>query len=160
MKRQSNSSNRQLAVSAQKDKRVLVLFLLGAIALCSPLAAVFVPSQPASPNKYWYNGQKLIVTKEHKPSGNFDEISFDKALNSKRALTPQLSILLNKPFPINKASQEELQLLPGVGPSLAEKIYTYRLRHGNFLSIEQLVMVPGIGTKTAATLQPLLTFTL
>ena len=46
---------------------------------------------------------------------------------------------------INTASASELGLLPGVGPSLAEKIIDYRSQNGPFLSIEDIINVPGAG---------------
>jgi len=46
---------------------------------------------------------------------------------------------------INTASQEELVSLPGIGPSLAEKIITYRRENSAFLLPEDITKVPGIG---------------
>ena len=48
---------------------------------------------------------------------------------------------------INKATINELQNLPGVGSSLAEKIFNYRKENGNFKKIEDLKKVNGIGEK-------------
>jgi competence protein ComEA len=46
---------------------------------------------------------------------------------------------------INTADAPELEDLPGIGPSLAQKIIAYRQDHGPFMSIEDLLKVPGIG---------------
>ena len=46
---------------------------------------------------------------------------------------------------INKATQTELETLPGVGPSTAEKIIAYRKQNGNFKNIEDIMNVNGIG---------------
>ncbi len=46
---------------------------------------------------------------------------------------------------INKASKEELNTLPGIGESTAEKIINYRKEHKSFKSIEELKEVKGIG---------------
>lgn len=48
---------------------------------------------------------------------------------------------------INKANSEELQKINGVGPSLAEKIITYREENGKFRSVEDLKNVSGIGER-------------
>lgn len=56
---------------------------------------------------------------------------------------------------INTASATELALLPGVGPSLAAAIVTYRVKHGRFASVAALDSVPGIGPKRLAEITPL-----
>lgn len=49
---------------------------------------------------------------------------------------------------INTASPEELQMLPGVGPVLANRIWQYRKEHGRFKAKTELLHVKGIGKKT------------
>ena len=46
---------------------------------------------------------------------------------------------------INEATQTELETLPGIGPSIALKIISYRKENGNFSSIEDIKNVSGIG---------------
>ena len=46
---------------------------------------------------------------------------------------------------INKASQVELETLPGIGPSTALKIIEYREENGKFEQIEDIKNVSGIG---------------
>lgn len=52
------------------------------------------------------------------------------------------------PININTASQEDLETLPGIGPSKAAAIIEYRQQHGPFARIEDLQEVKGIGPKT------------
>ncbi len=52
------------------------------------------------------------------------------------------------PININTASPSELDALPGIGPSLANAIITYRNENGPFASPHDIVAVPGIGEKT------------
>jgi competence protein ComEA len=49
------------------------------------------------------------------------------------------------PLDLNSASLEQLDALPGIGPTTAQKILDYRQAHGSFHSIADLDAVPGIG---------------
>ena len=46
---------------------------------------------------------------------------------------------------INKASQTELETIPGIGPSTALKIVNYRTENGKFNNIEDIKNISGIG---------------
>jgi competence protein ComEA len=46
---------------------------------------------------------------------------------------------------LNAATASELEALPGVGPVLAGRIVAFRTERGPFLSVEDLLDVPGIG---------------
>lgn len=58
---------------------------------------------------------------------------------------------------LNRATLEQLDTLPGVGPALAGRILEYRQKQGGFSSIDQLQDVSGIGPKVFASIAPLLT---
>ncbi|MEN9911205.1 MAG: hypothetical protein RLZZ441_773, partial [Actinomycetota bacterium] len=51
---------------------------------------------------------------------------------------------------INTATAEDLDTLPRIGVTLAERIIAYRDEHGPFAGIESLLEVPGIGDLTLA----------
>ncbi|MBW3622483.1 MAG: helix-hairpin-helix domain-containing protein [Armatimonadetes bacterium] len=57
---------------------------------------------------------------------------------------------------VNTATLEELDRLPGVGPSTAQKIMEYRDSHGPFTSPEGLLEVKGIGPKKLEKMRPYL----
>jgi competence ComEA-like helix-hairpin-helix protein len=60
------------------------------------------------------------------------------------------------PLDLNRASQHDLERLPGIGPGLAARIVDVRARRGIFGSGEDLRRVRGIGDTTLARLRPLL----
>lgn len=49
---------------------------------------------------------------------------------------------------LNSAAQQELDLLPGIGPVKAAAIIDYRAEHGPFSDVQELLEVPGIGEAT------------
>ena len=58
------------------------------------------------------------------------------------------------PIDLNRASVEELQQLPGVGPATAQKIAEYRAEIGGFKSVDDLDGVKGIGPKKLDKIRP------
>lgn len=58
---------------------------------------------------------------------------------------------------INTASETELETLPGIGPTMAQRILTWRGQHGHFDSISQLRDVQGIGPGRYAKIAKLVT---
>ena len=58
---------------------------------------------------------------------------------------------------INTASASELDTLPGIGPTTAQKIVEYRDQNGPFVSIEDIINVSGIGPGTYERIKDLIT---
>ena len=65
----------------------------------------------------------------------------------------QTPLLVN----INTADAKELDELPGVGPSTAQKIIEHRHHRGKFRSVDDREEVPGIGPKTLEKIRPFAT---
>ncbi len=63
-------------------------------------------------------------------------------------MDPAKRFLYFVPFGINRASAEELLLVPGIGETTAQAIVSYRQRQGGFARLESLLDVPGIGRHT------------
>lgn len=86
--------------------------------------------------------------------GKPDLIAVPNDENSQNRTTKQT--VANKPvlLNINTASAEELQTLPNIGESTAQKIVDYRTQHGDFPSVDALQNVKGIGAKTLEKLKP------
>lgn len=55
---------------------------------------------------------------------------------------------------LNRASAEDFERLPGIGPVLAGRIIEYRASQGTFHDIEQLRQVKGIGSKKFEQIRP------
>lgn len=58
---------------------------------------------------------------------------------------------------INTASLEELDSLPGIGPTIAQRIIDYRNENGPFNTIEDIQNVSGVGPSTFEEIQDLIT---
>jgi len=61
----------------------------------------------------------------------------------------------SSPVDLNSATAEQLDGLPGVGPTTAAAILAYRDEHGRFGSVEELLDVRGIGEAKLEQLRPL-----
>ncbi|GJQ22595.1 MAG: helix-hairpin-helix domain-containing protein [Planctomycetia bacterium] len=48
---------------------------------------------------------------------------------------------------INTATEEQIAVLPGIGPKLASEVVSYRKANSNFREIEDLKKVKGVGDK-------------
>ncbi|MBK7451727.1 MAG: helix-hairpin-helix domain-containing protein [Anaerolineales bacterium] len=57
---------------------------------------------------------------------------------------------------INTASAEELDNLPGIGPTIAQRIVEYREANGSFQTIDDLMNVSGIGPSTFENIKELI----
>ena len=56
---------------------------------------------------------------------------------------------------LNRASLQQLDALPGIGPVTAQRILDWRAQHGRFTRVEQLREVDGIGERRFAQLRGL-----
>jgi competence protein ComEA len=77
------------------------------------------------------------------------------------AAEPRISPLPDRPVAkrvnINTATAAELELLPGVGPTVALRIIEQRQTNGPFKRVEDLDQVRGIGARTLEKLRDLVT---
>jgi competence protein ComEA len=99
-----------------------------------------------------------------KEAGNFDQkpssevLETGTLLNVRRGSSQEIKIKIQRmeankllvfsiPLDLNRASVEDLCLIPGIGESLAREIVTYRERRKRFRSVDELKNVRGFGEK-------------
>ncbi|MCH7730940.1 MAG: helix-hairpin-helix domain-containing protein [Candidatus Marinimicrobia bacterium] len=58
---------------------------------------------------------------------------------------------------LNNSTKTELMSLPGIGPSIAERIIIYRDDHGHFKKVEDITKVKGIGKTKLGKIRDLVT---
>ena len=91
------------------------------------------------------DGQKIYIPNKNEKdeeisyiiSNSGDNILVEEGKINKEGETAKVNI--------NTANLSELETLPGIGPSLAQRIIEYRETNGNFQTIEDLQNVKGIG---------------
>jgi competence protein ComEA len=79
------------------------------------------------------DGQKILVRRKGETGGE------DGAGGDQKSEKGKVNI--------NQASARELERLPGIGPTLAERIVAYREKKGGFKDLAELKQVAGIGEK-------------
>lgn len=99
------------------------------------------------------DGQKIYLPHKHETA--------PPTLASARSSSPQSDTSRIKPadrvqFPLdlNRATAEQLEALPGIGPVLAQRIVEYRQQVGRFHSVDDLLEVHGIGPKRLERIRP------
>ena len=85
------------------------------------------------------DGEKIYIPKKG------EEIISQAESTSSAYSTTSSNLVKNNKININKATQTELETIPGVGPSTALKILDYREKNGKFSKIEDIKNVSGIG---------------
>lgn len=63
-------------------------------------------------------------------------------------------LALGIPIGINSANAEDLEALPGIGSTLAERIVEYRALNKRFKTVNELAKVNGIGEKKLESIKP------
>ena len=99
------------------------------------------------------------------PNGNLDNINLAKPVTDGQKINiPAKSSKKERPtssktesINLNLSTASELEAIPGVGPSTAQKIVDYRHSHGSFKTLEELTQVNGIGEKSLQKIYPYIT---
>ena len=144
--------------TGKKDLRLLVLILfalciLSVTAIRNGWLPYFAKPVSAPQKLAWCDGSvatglyrvpadSAYPAEEDQPQA---ESAPDLESKSSRKPPAKLAPLFFKPIPINKADEELLITIPGIGPVLAKRIIEFRGQHGRITAIEELDEVKGIG---------------
>ncbi|MCS6817525.1 MAG: helix-hairpin-helix domain-containing protein [Blastocatellia bacterium] len=78
-------------------------------------------------------------------------ISRFRSWREERAISQRSALIESQCAPgkvnVNRATQKELEAVPGIGPVLAQEIIRYRERHGPFRRLEELLILRGVSTR-------------
>jgi len=88
-------------------------------------------------------------------SGSRVEVKPDGAYGLSTMSGAQL-VTLGLPIDLNRATAEDLDAIPGLGPALAQRIIDYRQAHGPFKQVEDVRAVAGIAPQNLPKLKPYL----
>lgn len=94
---------------------------------------------------YGYSGHQVLPS-THSVSVSWGEnmASAPDPIEPAREINETMSEIMF-PLNLNTATPEQLQTLPGIGPSKAQAIVAYRENHGGFIEVSEIEKVPGIG---------------
>ncbi len=98
------------------------------------------------------DGQRLWVAAYPQGTASPQSPPVSRASGTEIDISPEENLI-----DINTASQEVLDTLPGIGPSLAASIIAYRQEHGPFASVEEIQNVSGIGPAKFEKIKALIT---
>lgn len=99
---------------------------------------IHIPTIEEQKEKEGEEGKKEEEIKKVETTNKYSNANINN-VNQKEKTSKQTKIN------INTATQEELDSLPGIGPSTATKILDYRKQNGKFKAIEEIKEVSGIG---------------
>lgn len=91
-------------------------------------------------------------------SGINNLISDEKNDQGKNITNNKIKSEVKFPININEANIDQLCAIPGIGPTIAQRIIDYRNEHGPFLKPEDLLNVKGIGEKKLENMLKYITF--
>ena len=109
----------------------------------------------ANANLTAINLAQRVRDEEHYHIPALGEAAATSPLTGKSSTAPRVTP--DGPINLNRASPEQLESLPGIGPALAAAIVEYRQRDGPFATVDDITEVPGVGPKTLEKIRDLVT---
>ena len=138
-------------MTVSKDQRIFVLILIAAAILAFGWRSA--RPEPHARSYFWVDSALIRTNSSRAGQG--------VPLNSSLSCVdtpPEAARFFGLPLPVNRADQQSLMALPGIGPKLSANILKYRAEQGDITGPDDLIKVKGIGPKRLARLTLLLCF--
>ena len=119
------------------EKRLLIFLFVGFLILLATVSVVCILYSPKT-----LTPRFSYAEPESEPES--EKVYSDESSKDENGIFP---------IEINRASEEELQLIPDIGPSTAKLIIDYRNEYGSIVSFNELLSIDGIGEKTVLVLK-------
>jgi competence protein ComEA len=117
-----------------------------------------VPAAAHSPALSSVASERVAVArKKSRDKNKSAKSAASKAKSTKKSKAKKKSGKLVGVVNINTASASDLEMLPGVGPTKAERVVDHRSKRGKFRRVKDLRRVKGFGRKSLTKLAPYLT---
>ncbi|MBN1479833.1 helix-hairpin-helix domain-containing protein [candidate division KSB1 bacterium] len=127
----------------QEQRFLLFLVITFIVGFCLKIVR---NSLDKKPDETWERERQRILADFEKKSQRLDDGDKNRiAAETESNITKKT---LTEKIDINKATREELEILPGIGPVIAEKITSFRQDNGPFKTIQDIQKVKNIGPKT------------
>jgi competence protein ComEA len=107
------------------------------IAMAIPVKSISVLEPAGAESAPVFNGEALQV---HVRSSG-------RALVTRGTIPAAERLVMGIPLDITSISEADLDKVPGIGPALARRIVLYRQNNGGRMSVQDLLLVEGIGEK-------------
>lgn len=117
-----------------------------------------------------YRGSRIYEVV--KQAGGFTALADTEAVNQAKEVSDEEQVYIPSIYEkdedsdgqgrinLNKADEEELCKIPGIGSTRAKQILDYRMKHGNFQKIEDIMNVTGIKEGIFEKIAPYITVSL
>lgn len=133
----------------RRGMAMAALFVFLAAALTTWLASSAAQAAPRAEQP------KAAAVEKQAPAAEDDTDADDTGTTSGPKLKKDGKVLSGK-LNLNTASDEQLRMLPGIGPAKAQRIIDFRTKQGDFKRVRDLRRVKGFGYKTLQKLGPYL----
>ncbi|MFU8811858.1 MAG: ComEA family DNA-binding protein [Balneolaceae bacterium] len=134
---------KQQTFGAPSCRLTSLLMVLGLILLCAPDALFGQAQSDTTRSQVERDIERAI-----------DELDPEESDLDLEQLLEFLQDLANNPLNINRASIDDLTLIPGIDLRLAQAIITHRRQTSPFESVDDLLLVRGIGPVTLNRIRP------